>query len=173
MTQPRTRASGAYLNLPLWQRFALALLVAAALLSAMVVFVNANNTNSNPSTNPAAAVQANREAEILVAQDQSPRTARLPGGLSPAQGLERVIHLRMAARVAFGALSGPLERTRCRPAGSSGATVHAFTCRVVSGSVVYPFLGVVDTSARLVTYCKRDPPPVPSDDVPVSPRCRA
>jgi hypothetical protein len=32
---------------------------------------------------------------------------------------------------------------------------------------------VVDTSARRITYCKRDPPPVPSQNVPLSPRCLA
>jgi hypothetical protein len=31
---------------------------------------------------------------------------------------------------------------------------------------------VVDQARRRITYCKRDPPPVPTDDVPVSGRCR-
>ena len=39
--------------------------------------------------------------------------------------------------------------------------------------MTYPFLGVVDPAARRITYCKRDPPPAPSDNVPVSSRCRA
>ena len=42
---------------------------------------------------------------------------------------------------------------------------------VVAGGVTYPFLGVADPRARRVTYCKRDQPPVPSDNIPVSRRC--
>src|SRR5262249_23491430 len=69
------RAPGAYLRLPLWQRFLLASMIAVVLLVAMVIYVDQNNTNSNPSLNEAAEVRANREAEILVRQDQAPHTA--------------------------------------------------------------------------------------------------
>ncbi|MDQ6836082.1 MAG: hypothetical protein M3016_07825, partial [Actinomycetota bacterium] len=96
------------MDAPLWRRYALSVLVAGCLLAGMVIFVNGHNTDSNPSTNPATAVRANREAEILVAQDQAPRSARLETG-SPAVGaLERAIHARLAAQVAGGAIPGPL-----------------------------------------------------------------
>jgi len=152
---------------------ALSLLVAAAVLAAMVVFVNGHNTNSPSSTNEAAAVQANRDAEILVEQDQAPRTARLSAGLTPAAALGRAIEARMARQVAAGAIGGPLKRVRCRArgAGASAGTRTAFSCTAVAGDVTYPFLGVVDPAAHRITYCKRDPPPAPSDDVPVSRRC--
>jgi hypothetical protein len=42
---------------------------------------------------------------------------------------------------------------------------------VESAAVSYPFLGVVDLRAKQITYCKRDPPPVPSENIPVSSRC--
>ena len=96
----RERAPGAYLRLALWQRFALAGLIAVVLLVAMVIFIDHNNTNSNPSLNETAEVRANREAEILVRQDQAPHTVRLVSGLAPAAALERVLHARMASQIA-------------------------------------------------------------------------
>jgi hypothetical protein len=172
VTRP-PRAPGAYLRLPLWQRFALSLLIAAALLTAMVLYVSGHNTDYQPSADPAAALQANRDAEILVAQDQAPRSVRVRAGEKPEAALERVIHARVARQIAAGAISGPLERAVCRPSGPAAGPRRAFSCTVLAGSVRYPFAGVVDTPARRVTYCKRDPPPVPSEAVAVSRRCRA
>ena len=140
---------------------------------AMVIFVSGHNTNSPTSTNPAAAVAANREAEILVAQDQAPRTVRLAAGMAARAGLERVIHTRMAKLVNAGSLSGPLSRVHCRGAGSVTGPRQAFACTIIARGVAYPFLGVVDTIRRQITYCKRDQPPVATDNVPVSARCRA
>ncbi len=171
----RPRAPGAYLRLALWQRYVVSLGIAGVLLAVMVVFVARHNTNSPTSTNEAAAIQANRDAEILVSQDQAPRSLRLKPGLSPAAALRKAIRARMANQIAAGAIEGPLSHVRCRATGPSGGagSRHAFRCTVVAGSVSYPFLGVVDTAARRVTYCKRDPPPVASDSVPISARCRA
>jgi hypothetical protein len=169
----RPRAPGAYLRLALWQRYVVSLGVAGVLLAVMVVFVARHNTNAPTSTNEAAAVQANRDAEILVSQDQAPRTLRLAPGLTPAAALEKGIRARMAKQIAAGAIDGPLTHVRCRPTRSGAGSRHAFSCTVVAGSVSYPFLGVVNTAARRVTYCKRDPPPVASDSVPISRRCRA
>lgn len=167
----RQRAPGAYLRLPIWQRFALAGLIAVVLLVAMVIFVDNNNTNSNPSLNESAEVRANREAEILVKQDQAPRTVRLGRGVAPAAALERVLHAWMAAQISHGAIDGPLKAAKCTARGASTGGRRPFFCAIVAGNVTYPFVGVVDTSARRITYCKRDPPPTPSDNVPVSARC--
>lgn len=167
----RQRAPGAYLNLPLWARFALTIVITLALLGAMVIYVNANNTNSNPTLNEASEVRANREAEILVAEDQAPHTLALAHGEKPAIAIERAIRTRIGSQITAGAIDGPLQHTTCRPTGTRPGGRVAFSCAVVAGSVTYPFLGVVDTSAREVTYCKRDPPPAPTDNVPVSPRC--
>jgi hypothetical protein len=43
---------------------------------------------------------------------------------------------------------------------------------VVVANVSYPFVGVVEPAARRLTYCKRDLPPVPTMNIPVSARCR-
>jgi hypothetical protein len=167
----RQRAPGAYLTLPLWQRFALAGVIAVVLLVAMVIFIDNNNTNSNPSLNEAGEVRANREAEILVKQDQAPHSIRLERGVAPAAALERALHARMAAQVADGVIDGPLRAAKCTATGAASGGRRPFSCTIVVGQVTYPFVGVVDVSARQVTYCKRDPPPAPSDNVPVSARC--
>lgn len=170
----RKRAPGAYLNLPLWQRYAISLIVAAVLLIGMVVWVSGHNTDSSPSNNnPAATLRANREAAILVAQDEAPRTVSLPAGVSSLTALEHVIHARLAAQVASGAVSGPLKRAHCRATGARSGAQRGYSCTIESGSVIYPFLAAVDTAARRITVCKRDPPPLPSENVPVSARCRA
>jgi len=129
------------------------------LLAAMVAFVARHNTNSPTSTNDAAQVQANRDAEILIEQDQAPRSTRLSRGLAPAAALEQAIHAHLAGKIAAGAISGPLKRARCRASGPTAPGRRGFSCSVVAGSVAYPFLGVVDTAARRITFCKRDPPP--------------
>lgn len=139
----------------------------------MVLFVSAHNSDSNPQTNLAAAAQANRDAEILIAQDQAPRRGVLPRGITPAVGLERAIHRRLSAQVRQGGISGPLTAAHCHPVGPAAATRRAFRCTIESGGVVYPYLGVVAINARRVTFCKRDPPPVASDSVPISPLCRS
>jgi hypothetical protein len=166
------RVPGALLNRPLWQRFVIATVVAVVLLAAMVVWVSGHNTDSPPASQQHLSARANREAEIIVEQDQAPHTARLPSGGADAAGLARLLHARVAAQVARGAISGPLRAGECRPTGFGSRTGRGFTCSVESGSVFYPFLGVVNTVTGRVTYCKRDPPPVPSDYVPVSRRCR-
>jgi hypothetical protein len=165
------KAPGAYLRLPLWARLALAAVIAVVLLVAMVLYVRGNNTDSPKSTNPAQAVEANREAEILVEQDQAPHAVRWPSAVAPAAAITQVVRADMERRIAGGAISGPLQRVGCRHSGGS-ATRQAFSCTILTGSVSYPFLGVVDTAKRRITYCKRDPPPVPSDNIPVSPSCR-
>jgi hypothetical protein len=167
----RERAPGAYLRLALWQRFALVGLIAVVLLVAMVIFIDHNNTNSNPSLNETAEVRANREAEILVRQDQAPHTVRLVSGVAPVAALERVLHARMASQIARGVIDGPLKAAKCSAHGTASGGHRPFSCTIVAGQVTYPFVGVVDASARRITYCKRDPPPTPSDNVPLSARC--
>jgi hypothetical protein len=152
----------------------LATTVGLVLLVGMVIWVANHNTDSGPSnSNPTATVKLNEEARVLVEQDQVPRVAPLPRGLPLAAAVARVVHARVAASVSDGAISGPLKPARCRPTGARSGTMVGFSCTVTTGGVNYPFLAAADTAARRVTSCKRDPPPVPSENVPVSSRCRA
>src|SRR5579864_4918764 len=99
----RRRAPGAYLNLPLWLRFTIAGAIAVVLLTAMVIFVNGHNTNSNPILNEAQQRQANHDSELLVAQDEAPQTLRLSTAAGARAALERVIRARIGSRIAAGA----------------------------------------------------------------------
>lgn len=167
------RAPGAYLPFPLWLRFTLVIVLTAGLLTAGALYVDHHNTNSPPTTNLAAEVQANRDAEILVAQDQVPHVVRLHSGVKAIAGLRLAVHGFMARHIAQGSLEGPLTRTSCKTDGPQGGAHLAFSCLATAGGVGYDFLAVVDTRTRQITYCKRDPPPAASDNVPVSPRCVA
>jgi hypothetical protein len=149
----------------------LSILVASGLLIALVVAVHNNGPDSPASQNPTAVAQANQEAEIVVAQDQAPHALPLAPGIAPAAALSRAVRGYMAGQIRQGDLNGPLQRSSCTAAGRRGGS-FAFRCTVLAADVSYPFLGVVDLTSRRVTYCKRDPPPVPSENIPVSRRCR-
>ena len=90
---------------------------------------------------------------------------------TPALGVTRVVRARIGKLVAAGTIPGPLGAARCRPVGTAAGPHRAFDCTVQSAGVAYPFAGVVETATRRITYCKRDPPPVDSGTVPVSPLC--
>jgi len=167
----RQRAPGAYLNLPLWQRFVLASVVAIVLLTAMVIYVDGHNTNVNPILNEAAERRANHEAEILDAQDQAPHTLRVAAAQSPRIALERAIRARINSKIIAGAIDGPVQSSSCAPVARHGRRT-AYDCTVLAGDVKYPFVAVADSARRSVTYCKHDPPPTPSDSIPVSSSCR-
>jgi hypothetical protein len=145
--------------------------VAAALLVALVTAVN--NSNGGAPENPAAAAQANRESQILVAEDQAPHAARVSGRARGQQALEHAIAADASGRIRRQEMTGPLQSVRCDRNGATRAVRQGFRCTVVAGNVGYPFLGVIDLRAATVTWCKRDPPPNPAFDVAVSHRCRA
>ncbi|HUA43917.1 MAG TPA: hypothetical protein VMA77_01740 [Solirubrobacteraceae bacterium] len=158
---------------PLWLQWVLSLVVAAAAIVALVRFVQSNTANQITTESPAGEVQQNQEAEALVAEDQTPHTARLPRHTAPAAALNRAIRADMKTMIDQGSLDGPMQRSSCAPTGPNGKDGQRFTCTVSAAGVSYPFVGVIDTRARTIVYCKRDPPPVPSQNVPLSPRCTA
>jgi hypothetical protein len=157
----------------LWLRWVLSFGVAAALVAGLVRFVDNNNTDTPANETAAGAVRLNREAEILVSQDQAPRVVRLSTGIAPTMAIAHAVRADLARLIAQGGISGPLGRSRCTPTGPRTTNRRPFSCIVVAAQFNYQFVGVVDTRARRITYCKRDPPPVPSQNVPVSPRCLA
>ncbi len=158
---------------PLWLQWVVSIVVAAAVIFGLVRFVQSNTDNQITTESPAGEVQANREAEILVGQDQAPHSVRLPGGIPALAAINRAIRSDMTATISQGSLNGPLQRSSCALTGTSGKGGRRFSCTASAAGVSYPFLGVVDAQTRTIVYCKRDPPPVPSQNVPVSPRCTA
>jgi hypothetical protein len=156
----------------MWAKFAASLAVGVIALVALIIFVNHNNTDSNQTLTPSEQAKVNREAERVVAADQAPAMVTLKPGESPHAGFVRTVHEAMSTLVNRGVVDGPLQRVRCtRHGGASGRT--AFTCVATADNVNYDYVGVVQVPTRRLTYCKRDQPPVPSQNIPVSAACTA
>lgn len=164
--------SPARLRPPLWARWVLALGVGVIALVALIVFVDHNNNNAEATQSPAAVAQANRQAVIVIGQDQRPHVVALKSGVRPRTALVAAVRADMISMIDSGTIGGPLQRTGCTGLGARAGRLR-FRCTAVASDVNYPFLGVVDVPTRQVTYCKRDLPPVPSMSIPVSRRCTA
>jgi hypothetical protein len=158
---------------PLWLQWVLSITVAAAAIFALVRFVQSNTANQVTTESPAGEVQQNEEAEALVAEDQTPHTVRLPGHAAPTAAVNRVIRADMTTLIGQGTIDGPLQHSSCGLTGRPGRAGQRVSCTVSAAGVSYPFVAVVDTRAHTIVYCKRDPPPIPSENIPLSPRCTA
>jgi hypothetical protein len=153
---------------PLWIRWALTLVVFAGLgIGVVAVYRGATRLDTG-----SGAPEPSVEGQAAVARDQAPQSRPLARAAAPRVALERAIAGDMRSRIRRNEVSRPLERSGCTPAGDRRGSRRAFRCKARTGGLVYPFLGVVDLRARRVTWCKRDPPPSPALDVPVSRRCR-
>src|SRR5579862_7057592 len=98
---------------PLWLQWVLSIVVAAAVIFGLVRFVQSNTDNQVTTESPAGEVQANREAEILVGEDQAPHSVRLRGGTPALAAINRAIRSDMIAMINQGSLDGPLQRSSC------------------------------------------------------------
>ncbi len=160
---------------PLWARWLLTIFAFAVLALAVVVFVHAHSEGTSAPTKSEreAEVEANREGNIVIEEDQAPHTARLGTGVATLSALERAISGDAHGRIQAGNLTGPFQSVHCEAKGAAGAK-RAFSCTVHAASVAYPYLAMLDERTRQFTWCKVDPPPVSgAPEVPVSVRCRA
>lgn len=155
---------------PLWARWALSLLVAAAAVVALIAFVHHHNDNGLAHISTAAEQRANQEAKVVVGEDQKPHTVQLHGR-SASAALATAVRADVRHRIATGNIDGPLGKVGCVASGHRGGA-QAFTCRAVAAHVSYPFLAVATPRTGRAVYCKRDAPPAPSENIPVSKRCR-
>ena len=164
-----------YRALPLWAQWLIPFAVAAAVVVALVEFVNYETNDVSAIagvTSPKAVREENREDTILVQQLQAPHVLRLASGQSPVAGIHAAVVAYMAHQINIGSMDGPIRSSGCvRAGGTSGRQV--FRCQVTASAqrVTYPFDGVVEPTSRLITFCQRVAPPVPSMNVPVSSRC--
>ncbi len=156
---------------PLWARWAFSLLVGVAVIVALVVFVEHNNNNSLAHISAKAAAQETEQARIVVGQDQAPHTATLPAGADARTRVTAAVRANIRHRLKQGTIEGQLDSVGCRQSGRQGAKL-GFHCTAVVSHARYPYLAVVDPAARKLVYCKRDLPPIPSENIPVSARCR-
>jgi hypothetical protein len=161
-------------SLPLWVQYAITFGIAAVVVVAVVLFVHhvGNSTNQEAPVTSAKAVQEeNREANILVRQDQRPRVAKLAANVSPAVGIRTAVVKYMQHQIKIGVIAGPLSKASCKSRAGGSSTRQALLCNVTAAQVTYPFYGVVEPAKRQITYCKKDAPPIPSMNIPVSAKC--
>ncbi len=178
MNYSRGRGSGGrrgYRALPRWAQWTIPFAVAAAVVIALVEFVNYETNDVSAIagvSSPKAVAEENREDTILVHQQQAPHVVKLGSSQSPAAGLHAAVVAYMTHQINIGSMDGPIRSSSCARAGGTSSR-QVFRCQVTASAqhVTYPFDGVVEPASRLVTYCQRVAPPVPSMNVPVSPRC--
>jgi hypothetical protein len=155
---------------PMWLRWVVSLAVGAALLVGLIAWVSHHNGNGLATESPKAAARANREAEIVVSQDQAPRVVTVAHGASRV-AIVHAIRRDMLTRISEDDAGAPLQRVSCTRIGARGSR-HGYRCVAVSAGVNYPYQAVLNSAEHTLTFCKHDAPPVPSQNIPVSPRCR-
>jgi hypothetical protein len=154
----------------LWMRWAISIAVGVAVIAALVVFVESNQSNSEATGSAKSLERENREAQIIVGADQVPHTVTLKSGQSVSAGLVAAVRADIRHRLTTGNIQGRVQKVGCRRAGASGGRV-AYSCVAQVQNVKYPFVGVFTAKSKRITYCKRDVPPIPTENIPVSPRC--
>lgn len=160
---------------PLWARWLLAILGFAILIVAIRILTSGGEGSSSPTQSERAAeVEANREAQIVIEEDQAPHSAPLRSGIPVRVALELAITTDAHNRILHGELTGPLQSVRCGPPGPLRGGRRALRCSAHANGISYPFVGVVEQRTRRLTWCKVDPPPTGglTPEIPVSPRCR-
>lgn len=170
------RSVSGYRALPLWLQWLLPFTIAALVVAALVAYVH-HETDDTPQialvTNPKAVAEQSREDTILVQEQQAPHVAKLKAGQPPAAAVRAAVVGYISYQISIGTMAGPIKRSSCAAAAGGTSARLLFRCRVTASaqSVTYPFDGVVQPAAGVVTYCQRVAPPVPSMNVPVSRRC--
>lgn len=159
---------------PLWARWAIAIVVAAAIVAGIVIAVTRAGPEGSSSSEAGAEAEVNRIADIAIGEDEAPRFAALAPGAAPAGALEQAIAGNVRERISEQKLTGPLQGVSCTPSGAARAGRRPYRCTVRSAGISYPFLAVVDTRRRRLAWCKVDPAPNGGNgqEIPISASCR-
>jgi hypothetical protein len=155
----------------LWMRWAISIIVGVAVVVALVVFVEHNNSNSQAKGSTKSLERENQEAQVIVGADQVPHTVTLKNGQSVPAGFVAAVRADIRHRLKTGNIQGHVQKIGCHRSGARTGRV-AYSCVAQVQNVKYPFVGVFTVKSKRITYCKRDLPPLPSETIPVSPRCR-
>ena len=162
-----------YLRLrpPLWARWTISIVIGVVVVVLLVRFVSHHNNNAEANISTAGERQELQQARTLVGQDQAPRVAAIASGSTAQATLIAAVRHEMKRKIAVGTIDGPLNSIACHQTTTKGSR-SAYTCSVKAAGTAYPFMAVADAGAHHVVYCKRDLPPIPSENIPVSHRCR-
>jgi hypothetical protein len=163
-----------YRSLPTWLQWAIPFGIAAAVVIALVLYVE-HQTNDVSAiagvTSKSALIEENREDTDLVREQQAPHVATLAPGVAPSDGLRAAVVGYMHREVKLSVMPGPVKSSSCHAVSGGTATRLVLHCDVTAASVTYPFYGVVQPSAKRITYCQRVAPPIPTLNIPVRKRC--
>jgi hypothetical protein len=162
------------IRMPLWAKWTVSVSVVIVLLVALVIYVSHHNTNDSngQALTKTGLVEQNHDATVLQQQDQAPQLAKVPVGLAPLRAVSEAVHSNMAYRIKQTEAGPPLKPARCTASSTVGVR-HGYSCTVLSGGLVYNFDAVIDRTTRVLTLCKRDPPPAPQLNVPLDRSCYA
>ena len=155
----------------LWMRWAVSITVSVVVIAALVVFVEHNNSNSDAKASTKALERENQEAQVIVGADQVPHTVTLKNGQSVQAGFVAAVRADVRHRLKTGNIQGRVQKIDCHRSGARAGRV-AYSCVAQVQNVKYPFVGAFTAKSKRITYCKRDLPPLPSENIPVSPSCR-
>jgi hypothetical protein len=155
----------------LWMRWAISIIIGAAVVAALVAFVDHNNSNSEAKGSAKALERENQEAQVIVGADQVPHTVTLKGGQSVQAGFVAAVRADIRHQLKTGNIQGQVQKLGCHRSGARRGRV-AYRCVAQVQNVEYPFVGVFTVKSKRITYCKRDAPPIPTENIPVSARCR-
>jgi hypothetical protein len=154
----------------LWMRWAISITVGVAVIAALVVFVEHNNNNSEAKGSAKSLERENQEAQIIVGADQMPHTVKLRSGQSVPAEFVAAVRADIRHRLKTGNIQGRVQKIDCHRSGARSGRI-AYSCVAQVQNVKYPFVGVFTAQSKRITYCKRDLPPLPSENIPVSARC--
>ncbi|HXP29259.1 MAG TPA: hypothetical protein VN804_05855 [Solirubrobacteraceae bacterium] len=158
---------------PLWLRWVLATVVAAAVIAGIVIAVERAGPEGS-ATEAGAEAEINRLADITIGEDEAPHSAGLTASATSTVALERAISSNVRQRIDAHQLTGPLQGVECKASGRARAGRRPYRCTAHSAGIAYPFLAVVDVPARRLTWCKVDPQPPggAGPEIPISESCR-
>lgn len=161
------------MQLSLRTKYVLSFGIAAILLAAMIIYVNGHNTDASngQQLTPQGRASANRLAIILAEQEQAPHVLHADPAAAPRDAISHAVRVQMNGLINNQEAGPPLSPARCFATHAGGGQVQGFSCTDLSGGQYFDFVGVVDSATHVVTVCRRDPPPVQSQSVPVSTRC--
>ena len=157
-------------KIPLRVRWAVSFAVAIAAVVLLVRFVESQGNSSLVKVSSRNLRIESRQADIVIGEDQAPVTLRVPAGHSASSVLMAGVRRDMTHRITTATIDGPLGRVACGEAGHRGGRV-AYHCTAEAGHVGYPFVGVATARTHRVVFCKKDFPPLPSENIPVSASC--
>ena len=158
-------------KIPLAARWAVSLLVAVGIVVALVRFIDTHGTNALAHVSQRNLNTEAQQAKIVIGQDQAPVTVHVRTSQSARSALVAGVRRDMNRRITSATIDGPLTHTACGVAGRTGDRV-AYHCLADAAHVRYPFYAVYTAHAHSVAFCKKDFPPIPSENIPISKRCQ-